>query len=73
MPFISGALFFNALAAAVAVPSAVGLFKLTGKGTGRGRMLRIVLCTLLAVVLFALMVPFFWVVAWGLLSPGGYL
>lgn len=73
MPFIAGALFFNTLAAAVAVPSAVGLFKLMKKWTGRDRMLWIVLCTLLAVVLFALMVPFFWVAAWGFLSPGGYL
>lgn len=32
MPFIAGALFFNTLAAAVAVPSAVGLFKLMKNG-----------------------------------------
>ena len=65
--------FILGLPMAVAVPSAVGLFKLTEKWTSRGRVLRIVLCTLLAVILYVLMEPFFLLVIAGLLSHGGYL
>lgn len=65
--------FIRVLPIAVAAPAAVGLFKLTEKWTSRGRVLRVVFCTLLAVILYVLMEPFFMLVIAGLLSPGGYL